>query len=608
MKNTLGVLVLLAGSAIAASVGGSPDSYREDVKFLASPALKGRGDGTPELDKAADFIARKFKEFGLKPVGGKSYFQDFQLQTSARLGKHNELQLRAGGKKSNLKLKQDFLPFSFASNGKVMAPVVFAGYGITAPEFQYDDYAGLDVKGKIVLLLRHEPTEGVGGDFFNGKELTIHAQFSAKATNAKQHGAAGVLLVNDVNNHVAEADMLERFSAAAGPNNSGIPFAQVTPTAANDLLAGTDQTVQKLQKSIDDTKKPHSLALPDSTQAELQVELVREQKRVHNVVGYLPGETDEYLIVGAHYDHLGLGEQFSLAPSMVGTPHLGADDNASGTAGVIELARAFSAGPKLKRGILFLTFAGEELGLLGSSYYVNHPELPVEKAVAMINMDMIGRIKDGKVYVGGAGTGSNFTPILEKVKSRYDFKVDMAQQALNAASDHTSFQTKQIPTLFFFSGLHADYHKPSDTWDKINATDAVKLLGMVGEVMTELANEPGRPQFVKVQPVAPDNPHGASEPRNGQAVSGYGPWFGSIPDFAEVPNGVKFADVTAGSPAATAGLKGGDVLVEFAGKPVQNLYDFTYLLRGQKPGDTVKVKVLRDGKPLEVDVLLTRRK
>jgi len=326
-------------------------------------------------------------------------------------------------------------------------------------------------------------------------------------------------------------------------------------------------------------------------------------KTVHNVAGYLPGKCSEYVVIGAHYDHLGLGEQYSLAPSLAGTVHPGADDNASGTAGVIELARWFSTQPKQKRGILFLSFAGEELGLLGSSYYVNHPTFPLNKAVAMINMDMIGRMRDGKVFIGGVGTGSTLRKLLEEVTPKYGLRIDYSDAGYGS-SDHTSFTTKQVPVLFFFSGLHADYHKPSDTWDKIDAPDAAKLLQLVAEVSEDLRESSDRPLFVRVK-----------EPEHGEAVagtssggSGYGPYFGSIPDFGEEVKGVKFADVREDSPAAKAGFKAGDVLVEFDGKPIQNLYDFTYALRAHKPGDEVMVKVLRGGQPVEAKVLLTKRK
>ncbi|MEZ5401098.1 MAG: M20/M25/M40 family metallo-hydrolase [Bryobacteraceae bacterium] len=587
----------------------APEAYREHVKVLASPEMRGRGSGMPELEKAASYIARQFEQSGLRVAAEepKKYMQAFEVTTNPRLGKSNELSWQVAGKHGKANGLKDFTPFNFSNSGKFEGAVVFAGYGITAHEYGYDDYAGIDVKDKFVLVLRHEPGEFDDKSVFAGKIYTEHAQFSSKATNAKMHGARGVLLVNDIANHAADGDELEPFSKTVGPGQAGIPFVQIKASIADELLAPSGKDLRTLDTAIDEAGRPESFALPDTVRVALRVDMKRETKTVHNVSAYLPGETDEYVVVGAHYDHLGLGEQFSMAPSEAGKIHPGADDNASGTAGVIELAKYFAAKGRQKRGILFLAFAGEELGLLGSAHWVNHPELPIDKAVAMINMDMIGRIRDGKVYVGGLGTGSNFEALMNDAAKTTTLKLEFSDRTGYGSSDHTSFTTKQVPVLFFFSGLHADYHKPSDTWDKIEAGPAVNLLETVAGVVTRLANDPGRPEFVKV--AEPARPVSASDPHSGSAPGrGYGPYFGSIPDMAERTDGVLFADVREGSPAAKAGLKAGDRMVEFDAKPIQNLYDFTYALRGKKPGDAVKVKAIRDGKPMEVDVVLEQRR
>ncbi len=380
-----------------------PARVLNHIKYLASPEMRGRATGSPELEKAAEYIAHEFKTIGLAPVDGKSYFQAFPVTTDAKLGRDNRFEYTEGGKTFHLKGGEDFLPFNFSSRGKVAARVVFAGYGITAPEYNYDDYQGVDVKGKLVIVLRHEPQEFDEHSVFDGKVYTEHSQFSSKATNAKNHGARGVILVNDTFNHHGESDSLEKFGRTVGPGDAGIPFVQVKEEVAARWISDAGKNLDDIGAEIDKDLKPQSFALPDSIEVREDVDVERVVKTVHNVAGYLPGETSEYTIIGAHYDHLGLGEQFSMAPSLAGTVHPGADDNASGTAGVIELARWFAGQPKQKRGILFLTFAGEELGLLGSSYYVNHPDLPLDHAVAMINLDMIGRVREGKVYVGGVG-------------------------------------------------------------------------------------------------------------------------------------------------------------------------------------------------------------
>ena len=596
---------LLAAAAIGLLWSAStapridPKLYLEDVKYLASPELKGRGTGAPELDQAARFIAGQFESFGLRPLGGNGFFQPFQVSVNVHLGPANRLAYGTNGDRRSLKPEEDFIPFNLSSTGETGGALVFAGYGITAPEYRYDDYAGLDAKDKIVLLLRHEPQEFDEKSVFNGRNFTEHAQFSSKASNAGMHGAKGVILVGDAPNHPGEEDQLEKFGRTMGPANAGLMFVQVKWSVAEQWIAGAGQDLKAAMAAIDKDLKPQSFPLPAGFEVRADVDVQRDVKTVNNVVGYLAGQSDEYVIVGAHYDHLGLGELFSMAPSLAGTVHPGADDNASGTSGVLELARYYSSRPKPRRGILFLTFSGEELGLLGSSYYVRNPVLPLEKAVAMLNMDMIGRIRDGKVYVGSAGTGSTFKPMIEKVVPASGLKVDFSDLTGYGASDHASFTARQVPVLFFFSGLHSDYHRPSDTADKIDSEAAARLLGMVSELVDGLIESKERPQFVRVAPPTPQGVGGGP---------GYGAYFGSVPDFGEVPKGVRFSDVREGSPAANAGLQGGDVLIEFDGKPIQNLYDFNYVLRAKKPGEQVKVKVLRNGTPLEVLVVLGSRK
>ena len=590
-------------AVVAADI--SPQAYLEHVKYLASPELKGRATGSPELEKAAAYIASQFQSFGLKPADGKNYEQAFPAELGAHLGPANALAYRDGGPKQALKEGQDFVPFTFSTNGKFTGPVVFAGYGITAKEYNYDDYAGIDVTGKMVLILRHEPQENDARSAFEGKKLTSHATFIDKMVNAKMHGARGVILINDVAAHPRGEDKLEKFGANGGPRDAGIFFLQMKAAAAEDWLRAEGRDLKQIAAEIDGDLKPRSFAL-DKVEVELSVDLIHETKTVHNVAAYLPGKTAEYVIIGAHYDHLGLGDEHSLAPSQMGVIHPGADDNASGTAGVIELARWFSKQPQGQRGILFLTFAGEELGLLGSNWYVNHPELPPENAVAMLNLDMIGRIREGKVFVSGAQTGTTLERILEEVKLPPPLRVDETGKNsgtnMNDASDHASFASKQIPVLFFFSGLHGDYHKPGDTADKIDSADAAKLLDYVADIARHLSDAPDRPRFVRVAP-PPPGPVASSGTQ-----SGYGPSFGSIPDFNEPPKGVRFADIREGTPAAIAGLKAGDIMIEFDGKQIGNLYDFTYTLREHKAGDLVLVKVLRGDQTIEAKVLLTERR
>jgi hypothetical protein len=571
------------------------DRYLDHVKYLASPELQGRGAGTPGLQRAARYIADRFREFKLQPAGEKvSYWQSFQVTTGAKPGSHNQL--------GDLQFSTDFTPLSFSSNGEVNAAIVFAGYGITAPEFHYDDYQGIDVKDKVVLLLRYEPKvfrKDAGGR--DRQYYTHHASLVSKAINARNHGAKAVVLVNGYADP-KQQDTLIRFGTVSGPENVGVLMLQAKNSKADVWLKSAGKSLEEIQRQMLEKSAPMSFALAENIRVPMRVDITREQATVRNVAGYLPGRSKEYVVIGAHYDHLGLGNESSLAPSQIGQVHAGADDNASGTAGLLELARLFSAKRnELHRGVLFLAFAGEEIGLLGSAHWVNQPTLPLENAISMINMDMIGRVNGSKLFIGGAGTGSTFQSMLMEVTGKYDFKIDFSQDGYSA-SDHTSFTSKSIPVLFFFSGLHGDYHKPSDTWDKISAGPSAKVVTLVYDVANRLASGEARPQFVKVQA----NPHGGATPSGGGG--GYGPYFGSIPDFAQVPRGVKFSDVRPGSPAAKAGLQGGDVLIEFGGKPVNNLYDFTYALRNSNVGDVVAVKYLRDGKEMTTSVTLEERR
>ncbi len=569
--------------------------YLNDIKTLAAPDMEGRGAGSKGIIRAQHLIEKRYKELGLPPAGVNGYAQPFSVITGARLKSDNHLVVESADSKKNLKINEDFVPFSFSSSGQVAGSVVFAGYGATADEFHYDDYAGAAVKDKIVVVLRYEPSGFAEKSGHQG--LTQHSQLITKAINARNHGAKAVVVVNGKLGD-GEEDLLSRFGSVSGPENVGIVFVQVKNAVADAWLQAAGKSLKQVQDEINAASKPGSFALPETLRLSLDIDIETTRARVNNVLAWLPGQTDEYVIIGAHYDHLGRGGVDSLAPSQIGQIHPGADDNASGTAGVLELARLLAPQRgQLRRSILFMNFAGEELGLLGSAEWVKEPTRPLSKAVAMINMDMIGRIKDDKVYIGGVGTGSTFKSVLEQAQKDTPFKIEYSPGGYSS-SDHTSFVAKKIPVLFFFSGLHSDYHKPSDTWDKINAPSAVRLLDMIGNVAVQLANAQDTPAF---QVVAEDKP-----PAGGGA--GYGAYFGSIPDFGQTENGVKFADVKPSSPAAKAGLKAGDVLIQFGDKPIKNLYDFTDALRRSKVGDVVEVKVLRDGQPVTASVKLEQRK
>jgi len=600
-RSLLAILALALAAWAADAPLFSPDKLREHVFFLAGPELKGRGTGTPEIDQAADYIAKQFAKAGLEPLAEKSYFQKFSVTVGARLGKRNRVETLLGAERRAAKPAEEFLPLNFSDSGTARVPVVFAGYGITAPEFGYDDYFHLDVKGAAVIVLRHEPQEDDEKSVFAGRQLTTHAEIVSKAINARNQGARAMILVNDPLPHADEPDTLVRFGTLAGPDNAGLLVIQVKRAVADEWLASGGRTLADLQKQIDAGLQPQSFRL-SGLEIEIGVEVERLSGAAKNVAGVIRGADpklkEEAIIIGAHYDHLGTGTRSSLAPSQAGEIHPGADDNASGTAALLELARVISERRKeLRRSVIFLAFSAEELGLLGSAHYTKNPLWPLERTAAMINLDMVGRARDTKIHVGGIGTSPAFERVLAEAR-RDGLEITPAGSGGFGSSDHQSFYVKNIPVLFFFSGLHADYHKPSDLPDRIQYEGLARVAELAYHTARGIDALGERPQFVRV-----------AEPRpaTGGGGPGYGAYFGSIPDMGEEVNGVKFADVRDGSPAAQAGLKAGDLLVEFAGKEIKNLYDFTYALRSHRPGEEVLVTVLRGSERLSVTVKLGRR-
>jgi Peptidase family M28/PDZ domain/PA domain len=582
--------------ASAAASELSPTDYMQHVTYLASDALKGRGDGSPELDQAAGYIAEQFKQIGLKPGGdNNTYFQNFEITTGAQLGKDNELTI-AG---TTLRIDRDFIPILFSNTAQFEGPLIFAGYGITAPEYKYDDYSTIDAKDKIVVVFEHEPQEDDEKSVFLGKDFTAHASFTNKAINARLHGAKGIVFITEPSHQTDDLGPTER---QVEESDMGIPAVHVKREFVMEPFRAAGKDLAALQKAIDKDLQPQSFE-PTGLRARIATEVTRNRKTVRNVIGALAGSdpalTGQWIVIGAHYDHLGLGNRNSLAPSLIGQVHHGADDNASGTAGVIDLARlAADSKPHWKRSVLFMTFAGEEIGLLGSSYFVNHPTVPLSNIDAMINMDMIGRLVKNRLFVGGVGTAPGLKPALEQLDKDTGIDLNFSESGYGS-SDHTSFNAKKIPVLFFFSGLHTDYHKPSDTADKINAEGAVKVLSLVYRITDRLASDESKLAYTEVKEPIPAGRGGGR---------GYGPYFGSVPDFRDDIKGVLFSDVQNNSPAAKAGLRGGDLMVAFDGKAIQNLNDYAYALRSKKPGDIVAVVVKRNGQNIKASVTLEARR
>jgi Zn-dependent M28 family amino/carboxypeptidase len=656
-----------SGGAPATRPVVNEDEIRSDVYFLASDRLEGRGVGTQGLDVAGDFIASRFASLGLKPLPGlDGYFQTFEMITSESIAP--ETGLTVAGRA--FKVKQDFVPASFSGEKVFEGPVVFAGYGITNKEKGYDDYAGLDVKGKVVLILRFEPHDAKGKSRWAKDEYSEHSHLDVKAKNAESHGAAAVIMVNPPKYHYAENEdpllAFVRQPSSAMP----MPFVHVTRAAAGEVLkkAGAPELAE-LQGRLDRDVKPASFDLKDVT-ASGRVALARTRRPVRNVVAYLPGtKADEYVVVGSHYDHLGWGGPGSLmamptsahgvaaaatqagpdliegigrvltgqadrpatrpatVPAVVVHPgahaattnnsvpamraiHHGADDNASGTAAMLELARvmarrAAAEGRPPERSVVFCAFTAEESGLNGSARFVKDPPIDLKKTAAMLNFDMVGRVRNNLLYVGGGGTAAPLKGLLEKADEDSPLQFKNFGDGGLGPSDHMSFALKKVPVLFLFSGNHADYHRPSDTADKVNYDGIAEVVRVGAELIDELARMPMSAYVDAADKSSMMNPMTAGTGGEGvrRASLGVVPEYGGEED----GKGVVIGGTTSGTPAEKAGLRGGDVIVKVGERATGTLMELSTALASYKPGDRVKVVYRRGGQERTADVVLGGR-
>jgi hypothetical protein len=584
---------------------------RADVSFLADDARDGRAPGTPGIEAAADHIAAAFKAAGLKPAAGADgYFQRFTLEGTPRLSTPLELRVEGpDGKRLTADAKTEFRPLAIGTGGTLKnVPLVFAGYGITAKneskKLDYDDYSCIDVKGKAVLLLRREPQQKQDDSPFDGTRDSKYATFRHKATNAFQHGAVAVLLVNDTSEVREGKENLLNFTDAGPEPNSSIPFVTLSREFTDRLLKDAKQpSLADLEKQIDSDLKPRSTEL-NGWNVFAEVNIERKPIETKNVVGVLEGigpHADETIVVGAHYDHLGHGGLFSGSLAFLSKDiHNGADDNASGTAMVLEMARRLGqrADP-LPRRVVFIAFSGEERGLLGSKHYVEHPLYPLDSTVAMANFDMVGRLNDkSELTVYGTGTSPGFKELIEALGNSSDFVIKKVAEGLGP-SDQQSFYLKNIPVLFLFTGTHRDYHRPSDDIDRINFAGMARIADYAELLLLDLARRPKRPEFARVK--------GGGEGHGDPGRVSISVYLGSIPDYDDSVKGVKLSGVREGSPAEKGGLKEGDIIIGFGGKPVSTIYDYTESLGRYKPGDTVDVLVQRNGKETTLKVILGSR-
>jgi hypothetical protein len=566
---------------------------RAEVAWLADPAREGRGVGTAGGDEAAAWIAARFEEAGLAAASSAGYLQPFEAPFRATLKDGNALQL---GDEA-LALERDWVPFGFSDDGTVEAEVVWAGYGITAKELGHDDYAGLDVKGKIVLVAQDFPGESDAGSRFRDPRHYRLSEWRYKAINAREHGAAALLAVRDVWAHEGPDDLPPWRGQVS--SRAGLPAARVTAAAL--ARAGID--VRTLAAA------GAKASLPGPVRARLTVAVEHERARTANVVAIVAGRdpavASECVVVGAHHDHLGRGGDASLAPDEPGAIHPGADDNASGVAALLAAARAFAAEGPARRTVVFAAFAAEELGLLGSAHLVaNAPErCAVERMQLMVNLDMVGRPKEGKLHVLGAGTAKGLREevgALAERAPRIPLALVFGDDDGYGPSDHTSFYARNVPVLHLFSGAHADYHRPSDTPEKVDAGAVVAAGRLVSRVARAAADRADRYEVVRAA--------GPPPARDG-GERGYGTYLGAIPDFAERKEpGVLLTGVRAGSPAERAGLAANDVLVRVGATRVMNLQDLAFALRSHRPGDEVEVEWTRNGETRTAKLTLEERK
>jgi hypothetical protein len=605
-----GIFSLAAGLALVLAVCAWPneipslssaadDIFQSRVRYLASDELTGRGVDTPGIKLARDYLAREFTRYGLIPGGdAATYFQTFSVTTGVAIKQPTSLVLNG---RESLALDSDWTPLGMSASGHVDAAVTFAGYGITAKDYSYDDYAGIDAKGKIVLVLRYEPPpKDEKSPFQKWPRYSNYATLRAKINNARDHGALGMILV-DLQSPKKDAPELMSLRGIFSRNDNNFIAAQVKREIAERWFEARGFSLSATKERIDREERPNSMALSDF-KVTLHVTLEPIHGRAENVIGILPGSDpvlkNENIVIGAHYDHLGFGYYGSRDSSVEGQIHHGADDNASGTAVLLQVAQQLArSNPKPSRTIVFAALSGEEVGLLGSRHYVEHPPFPLSTTKAMLNLDMVGRLRDNRLTVFGTRSARELSGIINDTARLLGLEINESDRL--GRSDHMSFYNKKIPSLHFFTGSHPDYHRPSDTWDKLNTGGMARISDLVTATAQNLAGTRDAMVFVSL----PSRPPADRE----ESSRGYGAYLGSIPDFADNTEGVRLAGVTEGSPAALAGLREGDIIVGFAGGKVQNLEDLVNLLRGKKPGDEVEIVVHRGGAALTFKTTLRAR-
>lgn len=543
------------------------DGVLADVRYLAADELEGREVGSEGEHCAGDYLVGRFSELGLAPGGEDGiYFQTFQIRRGAELGPGNQLVI--GGRSYDL--GEEWTPLGFSASSSVEGEPIYAGQLVSSPGNPEDEFAHTDLTDRLVVVEWGDPDDP--------HSLSIRADPHFKATVAAGRGAAGVLVL------APEGIALPGLNGETR-SRLEIPVGIVSGEAA--------ATVRE--------------ALDRGGIARLETDVRVTTADARNVVALIPGASpalgQEVIVVGAHYDHLGMGGEGSLSPDETAV-HNGADDNASGTAALLQIASGLMAGPPPDRSVLFIAFTGEERGLWGSAHFVAEPTVDLENVVAMLNLDMVGRVVDDQITVFGVGTAREWDEIVDGANAEManPLIVSTAPDGYGP-SDHSSFYGQGIPVLHFFSNTHEDYHRPSDDWEKINVGGLERVSGLAAGIVRRLAS--GGEEQIALTPVAQERP--APPSQSSSTTSGYGPYLGTIPDMTPRDFGVRLTGVREGSPAAEAGIQGGDVVVEFDGDPVADIYAYTYALQAHSVGDEVAIVVERDGERVTVRATLEER-
>ena len=596
--SVLFAISILAFSAAASDRQPTTDNrqplrqLRDDVTFLAAPAQEGRGLGTKGLANAANYLEKRMRSIGLEPAFGKSYRQKFPVKTGVSLGPNNAI---AGLS------KDDWTPLGFSSSGPVRGEIVFVGYGIEAAPLNYRELDGVDLKGKVALMLRYEPQEKDDKSVFDGRKPSRWSAMRYKVLQARERGATAVIFTTGPLQD-EEKDKVPALKNDGPESPAGIPVLQVKTSVAQKWLSAAGIDLLQFQKDVDADLKPRSK--PTGQNLDGTVDVKASFADAENLAGLFPGKgphANEVVVIGAHYDHLGYGGKGSMKPNITAI-HPGADDNASGTASVLQIAENLKkelASTNDRRTVLVTLFAAEEMGLGGSSYLVAHPPVPLDRIVAMINLDMVGAMKDDKLIVFGTESAGEWADAITRATAATKLNVSSKGDGYGP-SDQTAFYAQRIPVLHLFTGTHDRYHAPEDTADKLNYEGMARVVDFGTDVAADVAATRVTPKYARV----------AAAPAQEGDSRGYGAYLGTIPDYSAMESttgGVKLSDVRPGGPADKAGIKGGDVIVEMAGTKIENLYDMTYALQDHKPGQTIDVVVLRNGQRMTLSATLATR-